>query len=295
MTVPDAPPAAFIGPPTLADVIDTVNTTSRIQQLQTENATLTAQGIPALRANLAIERPRRLRLQAELTQFTGDELDLGSNDQLFWVWVRRNPEGSIYFARHEDYSRSAARAILPVEPNWIIDALGVVELDPNGEHEGPYARDQDRLEIRSRIASPQGELTRVMVVHSRYGWVLEQHLYNARRQLLASSVASQHRFYSDYGVSLPHHVDVQIGRGQPSELVFSIDVDSYSINQLVGEPNRLWAMPQITGSKLVNLADPNLVLPAGSSAYRHPQAFTTDARTARSGYRPVYRGYAERR
>ena len=86
----DLPPEAFAGPPTLENVIYVVNAnTQRVQRLQTENATLRVEGIPALRANLAYEQPRSFRLLAQLSQFTGRELDIGSNDELFWFWVRK--------------------------------------------------------------------------------------------------------------------------------------------------------------------------------------------------------------
>ena len=34
------------------------------------------------------------------TALTGPEVDLGSNDELFWFWVRRNEPPAVYFARH---------------------------------------------------------------------------------------------------------------------------------------------------------------------------------------------------
>ena len=71
--------------------------TQRVQRLQTENATLRVEGIP-VRANLAYEQPRHFRLLAQLSQFTGRELDMGSNDELFWFWIRRDSQPSVYFA-----------------------------------------------------------------------------------------------------------------------------------------------------------------------------------------------------
>ena len=72
----DLPPEAFAGPPTLENVIYTVNAnTQRVQRLQTENATLRVEGIPALRANLAYEQPRSFRLLAEAFGLPGARRD----------------------------------------------------------------------------------------------------------------------------------------------------------------------------------------------------------------------------
>ncbi|MCA9204845.1 MAG: hypothetical protein KDA59_17445 [Planctomycetales bacterium] len=292
-------PAVFMGPPTLPDVIAAVNATSRVQQLQAQDATLKVDGVPALQADLAMQRPRQFRLRAELTKLTGQELDLGSNDELFWMWVKRSPQPAIYYPRHEQYANSLARQLLPVEPHWLIDALGLVQLDPHGQHEGPYPRGGGQLEIRSRLPSARGELTRVLLVNERYAWIMEQHLYDDRGQLLASARASDHRFYADHGVALPHHVDVQLrdvqlGAGQPQTLAFSVDVRGYAINQLYGDTSQQFALPSIAGYQLVDLADPSLQIPGVTAPLARQQLPPTDPRQPRIGYRPEYRGYTRR-
>ena len=92
---PTAPlaPAVFSRAPTLQEVIQVVNAhTQRVQRLQTSGATLAADGYSQLQADLALEQPRRFRLRAG-TGWTGPELDLGSNDELLWIWVNRQPPG----------------------------------------------------------------------------------------------------------------------------------------------------------------------------------------------------------
>ena len=81
--------------------------------------------------------PKRFRLRAE-TGITGPELDLGSNDEVYWMWVKRADRPAVYWGRHDQFYQSAARDLLPVPPDWLIEALGVVQLDPTGQHEGPF-------------------------------------------------------------------------------------------------------------------------------------------------------------
>jgi len=71
--------------PTIEQVMEQVNGSSRIQQVQSNSITLKLDvpGTRALDANLSIERPRRLRLQARVSRLMGNELDMGSNDQVF--------------------------------------------------------------------------------------------------------------------------------------------------------------------------------------------------------------------
>src|SRR5690606_1174691 len=133
--VNDYAPVVLTPEATLEDVIRVVNANSaRIERLQSAGATLTAEGVPRLEANYAFERPKRFRLRAH-TALTGPELDWGSNDTAYWIWVKQSDAPGIYTGRHENFYESAARQILPVPPSWLIEALGVVELDPTGQHE----------------------------------------------------------------------------------------------------------------------------------------------------------------
>ncbi len=132
-------------------------------------------GYPTLRASIAYERPRRFRLRAE-TGLTGPEVDLGSNDQVFWFWVRRSQPPAVYFCRHEQYLTGRARQIIPVDPSWVIEALGVAELDPGLPHQGPFPAKGNRLEVRTIRETPEGPTTKVTIIDALTAWVMEQRI-----------------------------------------------------------------------------------------------------------------------
>src|SRR5687768_3969420 len=74
-------PVVFPRAPTLAEISQFRNMTAgAVRQLQASGATLTVTGMPSLRADIALEQPRRFRLRAG-TSLTGQELDIGSNDE----------------------------------------------------------------------------------------------------------------------------------------------------------------------------------------------------------------------
>lgn len=244
-------PVAFTQPPTLDQLAATINNnTRRVQQLQATGASLRISGFPSLRTSLALERPMRFRMRAGLG-LTGTELDLGSNEDVFWMWAKRSEPPTTYFARHAEYDAGAARAILPVPPQWLIEALGLVEIRPDGNWAGPRPLNSGRVEIRGRINTPSGPLIKVLVVDDRRGLILEQHVYDNSGQLLATALASQHQFEPDYQVTLPRQVDIQL---PPAQLAFTLEVDGYRINEANGDSMQLWTMPQVPGSQLVPLA-----------------------------------------
>src|SRR5215213_10982086 len=90
-------PRALQPNPPLDQVIAVVNdNSSRVHSLYAPRATVSVPGFPGLRSIIAYQRQRNFRLRAE-TAFTGPEIDLGSNNDLFWFWVKRNQPPALFF------------------------------------------------------------------------------------------------------------------------------------------------------------------------------------------------------
>jgi hypothetical protein len=293
-------------PPTTPPVIQAINqNTAQVRQLQAE-VKVAVKGTPPLSGNLAIERPRRLHLRAGLFGLSSLGIDLGSNDEAFWVWVKQSISPSrpaaVYFARHDEFAGSQMRDMVPIEPEWLIESLGVIHLDPRGPHEGPFPAGKDRLSIHSKIPSREGTMTRITVVHAQYGWVLEQHIYDAKGNRIVSSFASEHKHYPEQGVTLPHHVELRVApRGVPAstdskaeEMTLKIDIGNYHINRLMGDPEQLWALPRPDGYPMINLADPRNQAPPREARHQARPNPQVDG-MGRPNYRPVYRGLPRRR
>jgi hypothetical protein len=282
------PPVVFQPTPTRDDVIAAVNAhTARVQTLHAQGSMAIA-GVPALQAEIAYQRPRQFRFRAG-TSLLGPEVDIGSNDELFWFWAQRSPQPGVFYARHDQFAASQARQMIPLEPAVLIEALGLVELDPLGHVEGPVRLGSDRLEIRVRTPSPAGDVTRVVYLHHQYAWVLEQHFYGPRGQLLATTKASQHEYFPEADVSLPHRVDVQVPDG---ELIFSLNLSRHTINApLAGAATFELPREQLAQYPFYDMAAPNF---APSTTPTQP---ASSPRTSRgeSGYPERYRGYSRMR
>ncbi len=239
--------------PALGDVIAAVNVnTARVRSYVTYDAKITAPGmlgLPLLSASIAAEQPGRFRLRAS-TAISGPEIDLGSNHEEFWFWIRRNEPPAIFHCRHDQFANSPARDMLPIEPSWVADAVGLVTLDANLPWEGPTPIGDGKLELRSNIYHPTGMRSRVTVVDAERAWVLQQFLYDSTGQLLASSEASQFVYDPVSQVSLPRKVSVNV----PTQgLAFTIDMGNPSINVPPGDPLQLWTRPQIEGAPAFDL------------------------------------------
>jgi hypothetical protein len=248
----------------LDQVIQVVNAqSSQIQSFTARQATISGHGFPTLRASIAFERPLRFRLRAETT-LSGPEIDLGSNEELFWIWIRRvQPQETVY-CRHEQFrSDPAIRRKLPIDPEWLIEALGIVQLDPSQHHQGPYPASGGRLEIRSMRETPDGPAMKSTFVDGIHGVVLEQRLLDSRGQLIALAKASRFRREPVSGLFMPTVIDVE---APSQQFAMQINLGAVEINRPITNGQQLWTMPTYPGWPAVDLSNPNPPTPSGSPA-----------------------------
>jgi hypothetical protein len=283
----EPPPIAFAALPSPEEAVAAVNAnTQRVQSLHTQGGSVAIPGFPSIGAEIAVQRPQQLRFRAS-APLLGPQLDLGSNPELFWIWSPGLPGSAVHFARHDQFAGSRARQMFAIEPGWLVQALGLVEIDPASVIEGPHAAGDGRVQLRTTLPSSAGPFTRLLVIDSKYAWVLEQHVYDERGQLIASSRTSDYEYSPIDGVSLPKRIEVQMPE---SQMQFQLDIDRWAINQPLPEGQAMFTLPreQLGSYPFVDLADPSFVPPAGSLPAQHVPPTTTQQADA---YQPRIRGW----
>ena len=92
--------------------------------------------LPALRGSLAANQPRYFRMTGTGGAM-GATVDLGSNDQQFWVYFDAPTVKPMFvFASHSDFEAGRAKIPggIPFEPDWVMQALGMAPLPPNNQY-----------------------------------------------------------------------------------------------------------------------------------------------------------------
>lgn len=74
-----------------------------------------------LQGSLYYEKPKGFRMR--INSVFGEEVDLGSNDDVFWYWSRRNKRKGLYYAHHEDFQKTRLKT--PFNPLFIRASLGL--------------------------------------------------------------------------------------------------------------------------------------------------------------------------
>lgn len=232
--------------PRVEEVVAHLNqNTERIQSWRANRVRITADGW-LLSGTIAVEKGRHLRL--EVTSMRGKEVDLGSNDERFWVWSRDMDPGFVT-CKHENLERAREMVGIPFEPDWLMQALGVesipttgvtMQSDPANEH----------VRLVEHIVSAHGQpLRRAVVVDLKKGIVVEHSLYNYNSVPIATAKLSDHRHDKDSGVVLPHRVVIELPQNKMAMTMClsGVQVNPNSI------PSTVWEMPHIRDCQVVNL------------------------------------------
>ena len=195
---------------------------------------------------IAVEKGRHLRLV--VNSLRGNEVDLGSNDERFWVWCR-DMDPSFVTCKHENMDAARQQMGIPCEPDWLMQALGVEPLPTSGvTMETDPSNEQARLE--EKVLSAHGlPLRRDILIDLKRGIVLEHSLYNYDGVRIARAKLTDHRLDKTSGVVLPHKVVLDWPQNKMS---LTLTLGEVRINS-GAIASRLWEMPESTNSQVVHL------------------------------------------
>ena len=261
------PPVVFAGKePSLEEVAQVVNANrAKITGIYSTNSRISGSDFPSLRTSLAVGSERNVRLRAG-TGVTGQEMDVGSNQEIFWFWVKRAEPPALYYGSYNEYPTSQVAGALPIRPEWLTEAIGLVSLPPHLEHQGPFRRNDGMLEIRSPLIGPAGAMTRILILDAGSGYVNEIQLIDARGQLIAAARNSDHFRDSETGAVLPRKTEID---WPAAGMQLTLRLGDVQIAPLDPQSD-LWAKPSYPGFPDMSVTEPGSGPPT-AAADTNPQ------------------------
>jgi hypothetical protein len=157
-------------PPTAEKLVSYLNDNAgRLQSVRTKDISISCQyGIMppvSLYARMACEKPRNMRLVAYHT-VGGTEVDLGSNSQEFWWWIKRGDPYQ-YYCSYKDLEEGRVQAVMfPFQPEWIMEAMGMANYGTADQYWGVKAEHNSVLLFRP-TKLPQGKDGYKVIVFNR--------------------------------------------------------------------------------------------------------------------------------
>lgn len=243
----DPPPRVFSTDVSREEILEHLNNErGRLIGWRSDEVRITARGngiiAPKLSAKLSVETPRNLRMMA--SSLRGDEVDFGSNDERFWFWMRASRQ--MLTGSHAGLARQPSMP-LPFPPSWLMEALGVIPIDPNGIQMLRPDDNPDQVQLISAEYLQGQRMQRIMVVDLNLGQITEHALYDASENLVASASMSDFQ-PSPAGVTLPHKIELH----WPSEgTELSLKIGTIEVNPQM--PDSMWQPQRYPGHEVVDL------------------------------------------
>ena len=255
------PQPLFTSTPSADQILEVLNRSRNIQSLQSNFVTVNPNKIRNLDATLVWQRERRFRVSGGISRMMGNNFDVGSNDEWFWMAVRDGMNPQLYVARHNEFDAQSQRRILPVSPLWIVEALGVISVDPQQLMGAPIERPDGLMELSTLAPSPTGTYTRTVVVDPKFGYTRQLVLRDPSGRLVATANQLDHEYYPSIGMSLPHRVVIQLTPALDPPTEIDITVGKYAVNSL--DPNQVtgYELPHSAGYQIINLVQYSQGLP----------------------------------
>jgi hypothetical protein len=172
---------------------------------------------------LAMEKPKNFRLKISHELF-GQEMDIGSNDTLFWFWSKRLNPPILNYAAHENFKKSNLKMIL--SPNWMLECLNANRISTENIEFGRFKNFWLLLEDKE-------EVTIATLIEPSKKQIVGRYLYNEKGKLIASAE------YSNFNDQIPKNILII---WYEERIIMKWDLSEMKINSDIN--HILWIMPE---------------------------------------------------
>lgn len=125
---------------------------------------------------LVYQKPKHFKMV--LTSFVGKEVELGSNDSIFWFYSRRIDPPYLYYAPYQKADKTRLKSLF--HPVWLMESLC---LNPISQ---PIKKTQNYGELLERKETAEGMLLKKTLIDLQKDTILGHYLYK-NNTLIASS------------------------------------------------------------------------------------------------------------
>ncbi|MGD9858235.1 MAG: hypothetical protein AB7U20_25115, partial [Planctomycetaceae bacterium] len=203
----------------------------------------------AVPAFIAVEAPRNFRLRVSMP-LHGELADMGSNAQEFWFWAKYSPHPNVITASHDDLLLAQQRLSLPFHPDWLMEVLGVIPIDPESVTLRRPDQQAQIIELVSEHIAPNGApLQKVIRIDSCHGIIREHALYDSRGVLIASARLGDHKIDEATGLVMPRVIRLDWPQMQQQ---ITMRFNDMRVNP-PSIPPAVWQVPEVPGCPRMEL------------------------------------------
>ncbi len=234
----------------LTDIVAHLNqTSSQVHCWRSTDATVHVSGLAVpLKAMIAVEEPMQARLVVS-NPLGQQEFQAGSNQQVVWTWERRDEEKKIVTIAQDEVSDMIAQSGLPFSPEWLMQVLGLTELDATQLKLERTSTDPNTVYLTENITLGGRTYRKQTVVDLQKGVIVGHNLYDQRSTLILTASVRDYRKTDQAGVIMPVEYEIRMPMAQQG---MKITLNALEINP-TSIDSTLWDVPQMNGYHVVAL------------------------------------------
>jgi hypothetical protein len=262
----NAPSGSAEARPTAENLVNYINReSSKVQSLQVQNLAIEAKrglGVVQsieLNGTMEAQGPSYFRLEGYLPGARTDMVDIGSNDREFWFWVGAGQgDQPLYHCSYTDLPHASLP--LPIQPDWILEALGMAPIPPNPAIRLEFPRNSNTMELIEPTRSPKGApITKVTVfnrntVRGTQPQIVARKLIDGRGKLICMAEIKEMQQDQRSGVNVPHRIElVYPGDRAMEKISMSLVLDTIVVNAPIDPSQSFFVRPNKPGVYSVDL------------------------------------------
>lgn len=242
--------------PTSAQLVAQLNSTSqRIQSIECRDVWIEAQAghqPVSLPGDMLCAKNRNFRLMAKMVGQPA--VDIGSNEQEFWFWISKAEPPGLYHCTYQDLYQGRVRNLpFPFQPEWVMEALGMADRDPNATYE-PVRTTQATFDLIQKTVGPQGQPVVKVTQFSRTRnlQVVGHRLEDTSGKEICTAQVLEYQYDNAAQVALPRSIKLT---WPAQQLTMKLKLENLRVNGLSNERAQVaFARPQLRGVPTYDLA-----------------------------------------
>lgn len=249
-----------------------------VQTIEFDRVSLSAASGPLIQQAFTLEgdlycaKPRQFRLRAGLKMAAG-QLDIGSNDQYFWMYIKQAPDPNFVYCNHQDLATGRAQLPIPFDTEWVLQALGMTTYDPALKYTVEVRNKEREYALICETKTPQGVPVRKITVlagdrgGSSDPWVKKHVVIDLRSNVTIASAEIKRAKPVSLGtdpqtglpqtIQIPTEILLTFNGPDNQKMKFEMRLDKETVNAPTDPQKQayLFTLPKIQGTNPINLAD----------------------------------------
>ncbi|MGN0931061.1 MAG: hypothetical protein ACI4NP_05075 [Thermoguttaceae bacterium] len=270
--------------PTTSELLEAINDNSaKIKSIYATNASIGVQNQPGwANCRFLYERPSKFRLVGT-SGLLGRVVDCGCDGEKFWYWNSIQDSDNLYSCKIEEYSQTPLAEVIPVDPTWFPEALGIMEIKEEDLADEPKKQSDGSILLTVNCKRAEGVYKKRVYVESGTAAITRQDVQNPQGETFISILVTEPQLIESAGVVMPKKASIRCLRTGD---VLLIDLGTPVLNDSSKIEATVFQLPTDINAKQVDLGEKKQNA-AQAKEETAPSQTEADANASASNYTPV--------